>query len=122
MPVTTSFAADPASVAASRHFVREALSDWPSDLIDAAELLTSEVVTNAVVHARSPVEVALLVSGGSLVVEVTDESDELPLLEPSKAGLNDHGRGLWLVSDMSNQWGVIENDSGKTVWFRLPKD
>ena len=95
------------------------LSDWPPDVVFVAELLTSEVLTNAVLHAHSSVEVVLTHLDGGLQVEVTDESDLLPLLAESVKDSDDHGRGLPMVRDMSDQWGVAEIDSGKTVWFSL---
>jgi anti-sigma regulatory factor (Ser/Thr protein kinase) len=88
-------------------------------LVFTAELLISEVVTNAVVHARSPVEVVLSNPDSSLSVEVSDESDVLPLLVEPAPDSDDHGRGLPLVRDLSDRWGVVENDAGKTVWFNL---
>ena len=90
-------------------------------MVFVAELLISEVVTNAVLHAQSPVEVVLSDPGGALHVEVIDESDMLPVLVEPVHSIDDHGRGLLLVRDLSEQWGVVENDSGKTVWFSLPR-
>jgi anti-sigma regulatory factor (Ser/Thr protein kinase) len=89
-------------------------------MVFVAELLISEVVTNAVLHAHSPVEVVLRDPGGALRVEVSDESEVLPVFVESAHTFDDHGRGLPLVRDLSDQWGIIENDSGKTVWFSLP--
>lgn len=72
-------------------------------------------------HARSPVEVVLSNPDGALRIEVSDESDVLPVLVEPAIDIEDHGRGLPMVRDMSDQWGVVENDSGKTVWFSLSK-
>ncbi|MGA8370146.1 MAG: ATP-binding protein [Acidimicrobiales bacterium] len=120
-PVTSRFPAEPASASAAREFVRTELHDWPPDMVFVAELLISEVVTNAVLHAHSPVEVVLSDPGGALHVEVIDESDMLPVLAEPVHSIDDHGRGLPMVRDLSEQWGVVENDSGKTVWFSLPR-
>jgi anti-sigma regulatory factor (Ser/Thr protein kinase) len=90
-------------------------------LVFTTELLISEVVTNAVLHAHSQVEVVLTNLDGALRVEVTDESDLWPLLAEPVKDSDDYGRGLAMVRDMSDQWGVVAIDSGKTVWFSLVK-
>jgi anti-sigma regulatory factor (Ser/Thr protein kinase) len=118
--VVSRFPAEPASASAARHFVRAELCDWPIDVVFTTELLISEVVTNAVLHAHSSVEVVLSDLDGELRVEVTDESDVLPLLVEPMSSSDDHGRGLPMVRDLSDNWGIVENHSGKTVWFSLP--
>lgn len=97
------------------------LSDWPRDVVQVATLLTSELVTNAVVHARSAAEVVLDHSDGALRVAVTDESSYLPILVESMDLLVDHSRGLSMVSDMSDDWGVVIDGHCKTVWFSLQR-
>ena len=119
MFASTRLPADPASAEASRRFVTVMLSDWPHDVIQVAALLTSELVTNAVVHARSAAEVVLDHSDRALRVAVTDESSHLPILVESMDLLIDHSRGLSMVSDMSDDWGVLTNGDSKTVWFNL---
>lgn len=88
------------------------------DLLDTAELLVSEIVTNALVHAGTPVDVAFCFVDGGLRVEVTDGSPHLPTPRgygPS-AGT---GRGLMLLEEMVDEWGVVPDDPGKTVWFQI---
>jgi PAS domain S-box-containing protein len=88
------------------------------DLLDTAELLVSEIVTNALVHAGTAIEVAFSFADGGLLVEVTDGSPHVPTLRaygPS-AGT---GRGLMLLEEMVDEWGVVQGDPGKTVWFRI---
>lgn len=88
------------------------------DLLDTAELLVSEIVTNALVHAGTPVDVAFSFVDGGLRVEVTDGSPHLPTPRgygPS-AGT---GRGLMLLEEMVDEWGVVPDDPGKTVWFQI---
>ncbi len=97
------------------------LSDWPHGVIQVAALLTSELVTNAVVHARSAAEVVLDHSDDALRVAVTDESGHLPILAESMDLVIDHSRGLSMVSDMSDDWGVLTNGHSKTVWFSLQR-
>jgi anti-sigma regulatory factor (Ser/Thr protein kinase) len=83
-----------------------------------AILLTSELVTNALVHGRTPIEVDLTSADGMIRIAVTDGSPELPKFE-SPSGLSDHGRGLPLVAGQANEWGVYETPFGKTTWFSL---
>ncbi len=88
------------------------------DLLDTAELLVSEIVTNALVHAGTPVDVAFSFVDGGLRVEVTDGSPHLP--SPRGYGPSaGTGRGLMLLEEMVDEWGVVADDPGKTVWFQL---
>jgi anti-sigma regulatory factor (Ser/Thr protein kinase) len=88
------------------------------DLVDAAGLLVSELVTNAVVHARTDVTLHVTVRRGVLRIEVTDGSPVVPTpRRPS--GLTGTGRGLQLVDRLSDRWGVDKARKGKTIWFEL---
>jgi serine phosphatase RsbU (regulator of sigma subunit)/anti-sigma regulatory factor (Ser/Thr protein kinase) len=110
---------DPAEVGRARAVVREQLHDWGlGRLADGAELMVSELVTNAVRHSHSrPVELRL-VRGDSLLCEVDDDDHDLPNL--SSAGPTDeHGRGLRVVSTLAREWGASRTKAGKTVWFEL---
>jgi PAS domain S-box-containing protein len=96
----------------------ELLSAGREDLVETAELLVSEIVTNALVHAGTPIEVAFSFVDGGLRVEVTDGSPHAPTLRgygPS-AGT---GRGLMLLDEMVDEWGVVPDHPGKTVWFEI---
>jgi anti-sigma regulatory factor (Ser/Thr protein kinase) len=81
-------------------------------------MLVSELVTNALVHARTAIDVDLSKAAGMIRIAVTDESRDLPRLE-SPIELSAHGRGLPLVAAQADDWGVHETPSGKTVWFSL---
>ncbi|MFI9154411.1 SpoIIE family protein phosphatase [Streptomyces sp. NPDC053367] len=110
---------DPAEVPRARAVVREQLHDWGlAKLADSAELLVSELVTNAVRHSRNrPVELRL-VRGDTLLCEVDDDDHELPTLR--SAGPDDEtGRGLRVVSTLAREWGTSRTSAGKTVWFEL---
>jgi anti-sigma regulatory factor (Ser/Thr protein kinase) len=111
----------PEAVPAARRFVRETLGDCSRDVIEAAELLTSELATNCVLHAHSDFELAID-PGGEIRVEVSDTGPGQPrLLSPGSRDLT--GRGLRIVETMSADWGVRRNRRGKTVWFTLaPSD
>jgi anti-sigma regulatory factor (Ser/Thr protein kinase) len=114
----TEFPRDEHSVAAARALVAHALGHCDRETVDVARLLTSELATNALVHAHSTFDVAVSESGGVVHVEVTDGSTIHP--EPiHTAPLDPHGRGLLLLTEFSEAWGVTDSPSGKTVWFDL---
>jgi anti-sigma regulatory factor (Ser/Thr protein kinase) len=106
------------SVAAARRFIVRALDDVPAGLRERAELIVSELATNAVRHAQSGFSIAVKEADGTVRVEVTDTGSGQPktrLPEP----LEPSGRGLLIVGAMSDDWGVTECQVGKTVWFSL---
>ena len=109
----------PSSVRDARRMIRECLSEaGREDLADTAELLVSEIVTNALVHAGTYIDVAFTLVDGGLRVEVTDGSPHAPTVRgygPS-AGT---GRGLMLLDEMVDDWGVRSGEPGKTVWFQI---
>jgi PAS domain S-box-containing protein len=113
------FSRCPESVAAARHFVRAALDDVAPDVVDIAQLLVSELVTNAVLHARTTVEVSARVAEGTVRVGVRDRRPDRGLVPhdcPSYAGT---GQGLALVELLADRHGVETDDRAKTVWFEL---
>jgi anti-sigma regulatory factor (Ser/Thr protein kinase) len=97
------------------HCVREAL---PGGLCDDAVLLTSELVSNAVLHGRSEVELRVGRRGRCLHVSVHDENSRHPAQVRDDPNALD-GRGLALVAAMSTAWGVHDDPTGKAVWFEL---
>ena len=119
MAVTVDLDADPRSVRSARQVLREALTRaGAEDLIDPAQLVTSELVTNALVHAGTAVQLRLSATAGSLRVEVDDGAAHRPVRRryAQSAGT---GRGLQLVEELSDRWGTTPNASGKTVWFEI---
>lgn len=109
----------PASVPEARRLVRKLLaSARRDDLEDTAALLVSEIVTNALLHAGTTIEVSARLEGRRLRVEVRDGSAHLPVPRryASTAGT---GRGLLMVEQLVDDWGVLRHDDGKTVWFTL---
>jgi hypothetical protein len=95
------------------------LSDWAADgYVDAALLAVSELVTNAVLHARSGPVVTVRLENGRLRVEVKDESAVTPSRKRygPEAGT---GRGLMLVESVAAAWGCDTAPGGKSVWFEL---
>lgn len=108
-PITT-------GVRAARAFVRAQLHDWGrDDIAETAALVVSELVTNAVLHARSPVEVRLVRSGDAVQVRVSDASPTLPRPRPAEEPAIT-GRGLRLVEAVAAEWGVEPAAPGKVVW------
>lgn len=113
----------PASVGLARSFVSEALTDFDEDDREVALLLTSELVTNAILHARTPVEVGMLRDRDRLLVCVADRmGDSEELVPRDHSHTRPGGRGLALVADLSATWGTETHTGGKTVWFVLQGD
>ncbi|HEU0104273.1 MAG TPA: ATP-binding protein [Mycobacteriales bacterium] len=109
----------PASIASVRRFaVSACLAGGLDPLCDTLALLVSEVATNALVHGSGNVQVRVTAAGPVLRVEVADDSPRMP--EPRAAGLlEEGGRGLSLVEQLSRGWGVYREGAGKVVWFEL---
>ncbi|RGD58379.1 PAS domain S-box protein [Kitasatospora xanthocidica] len=109
---------DHAMVAHSRRFTRETLASWGLDaLIDWAELLTSELITNALVHAGSPTQLRLYCNR-VLTVEVADQESEVPRIRRARSE-DEGGRGIHLVNELAHRWGSRRTKDGKVVWFEL---
>ncbi|MFE7272851.1 SpoIIE family protein phosphatase [Streptomyces sp. NPDC057623] len=126
------------SPGSARTLVRNALTEWAASglpgtehlsdrIVDDAVVVVSELVTNAVVHAGTDVELACRLEDetGALLVEVLDH-------HPSRAPRDgdaeapyetpEYGRGLRLVSRLAESWGVTYRTGAKTVWARLPAE
>ncbi len=113
------------SVATARSFVRDTLQGWGfADIIDDAVVLTSELVTNAVVHAGTHADVLCLRSDDGVRIEVADRYPEREIpLQGSLATMGspdrEGGRGLQLCAAIAARWGVEYTPTHKQVWFRL---
>ncbi|MEU1894039.1 SpoIIE family protein phosphatase [Streptomyces pristinaespiralis] len=113
------------SVATARAFVRDTLQGWGySDVVDDAVVLTSELVTNAVVHAGTSADVLCLRSEDGVRVEVADRypEREVPIQGAGRTIANldsENGRGLLLCAALASRWGVEYTPTHKTVWFQL---
>ncbi|MFE3825612.1 SpoIIE family protein phosphatase [Streptomyces sp. NPDC059092] len=107
--------ADPAEVAKTRGYVTKQLRDWRlEDATFATELITSELVTNAIRHAAPPIQLRLI-HDLSLICEVSDSSTTVPHLRRARA-FDEGGRGLLLVAQLTQRWGSRHNPTGKTIW------
>ena len=107
--------ADPAVVADTRKQVARRLAGWGLD--DAAfvtGLIVSELVTNAIRYAQSPIQLRLI-RDRTLICEVSDGSSTAPHLRQARA-LDEGGRGLLLVSQLTQRWGTRQTLQGKTIW------
>ena len=115
---------DAASVPAARRFTTDAVIDLGAEeAAGEAQLLVSELATNAVVHARSPIRLTVLRDGDCVRVEVRDDDPHLPTLPSSMPPVTaTGGRGILLVDAMATDWGVNANEKGKTIWFELASD
>jgi sigma-B regulation protein RsbU (phosphoserine phosphatase) len=121
---TRRFQPDATAPGLARRFLGEALSGRVADgLVDVARLLVSELVTNAVVHAASAVEVELSLDEHGVIVRVRD-ADTGPLVSRAGGGteLDEGGRGFMLVDRLAHTWGTEHSGGRKTVWFRLVPD
>ena len=87
-------------------------------LLDTALLLTSEVVSNAVLHARTEIALVVVVEPPVVRVEVADDEERPPELRLSTEE-DTSGRGMMLVELLSAAWGVRPFDGGKCVWFEV---
>ncbi|GAB3888232.1 ATP-binding protein [Microbispora bryophytorum] len=113
-------------VASARRFVRDVAFDWNAaeDVPEVAELLASELITNALTHgaagssATRAVRVTVSREKALLAVDVHDACPALPQLRQA-GSLALHGRGLAIVQAFSHHWGWALTPYGKSVWFQL---
>jgi len=118
--VSRSFAAEPDAPHAARQFVAEALLDCGRDagLVADAQLVVSELASNAVRHAQSSFSLTARCDERGVRLTVEDQSDSLPTVRPHKP-MSPSGHGLHVVAQLSDDWGVGVSDSGKFVWADL---
>ena len=110
------FASDPAY---ARQVVRSHLTGVASEVVENAQTIVSELVTNAIVHGSGEASLVIEVSDSCLHVEVLDADPQVEIeplnVEPSSA----RGRGLAIVDALASCWGVERRAVGKSVWFDL---
>jgi MEDS: MEthanogen/methylotroph, DcmR Sensory domain/Histidine kinase-like ATPase domain len=104
----------------ARHFVVAALRNWGHDeLVESASLVTTELVTNAVMHARSDAVVTISSAGDTVRVSVRDYSRARPTFSPATAPVG--GRGLRLIAALTSRWGTDIVSDGKIVWSLMDR-
>ncbi|MCA1711608.1 MAG: ATP-binding protein [Actinobacteria bacterium] len=108
-----------ASVRDARHFVVGLLEEWGlDDLVETAALLTSELVTNSVLHARTSIRVAVERRDTGVAVAVSDGSGVSPRRRRHSQTATT-GRGLDLLEKLADSWEVVPEEGGKTLRFVL---
>jgi anti-sigma regulatory factor (Ser/Thr protein kinase) len=118
----------PASVARVRRYVRTATTRHGPDVADTAELLASEIATNAIVHSRSGRpggHIAVKVDHAEQAVQIRvhdqGSANSVPQVRGNPDPITEHGHGLGLVTTLAAQWGTRQTaDGGRLVWFELP--
>ncbi len=106
----------------AREFARSVLGPG-HPAADTVDLLTTELVANAIAHTRSGlpggvVTVTVRYGPDGVVVRVRDDgSDGAPRLANEVVGLAEHGRGMFLVDVLADEWGSDVDQDGRTVWF-----
>jgi serine phosphatase RsbU (regulator of sigma subunit)/anti-sigma regulatory factor (Ser/Thr protein kinase) len=120
------FEPEPAAVAAARRFVQETLKSWQlsshDELVADAVLLTSELVTNALIHAGTSIQVTCRLDDAAVEVSVLDRHPARTIPNPRSGSAEADqpgGRGLLLPGALSSSWGVTYAPTAKAVWFRL---
>jgi serine phosphatase RsbU (regulator of sigma subunit) len=131
-PARRTFPAQPISAGISRTWLTDLVEVWQasgdlpdgreaSSWVETAQLLLTELVSNAVRHSDQSLTVQVTLRSGRLRVQVADSSDRMPVMRRPEAAATE-GRGLRLVDTMSSAWGVELIERGKTVWFELTID
>jgi len=113
----------PTAPAESRRFAHDVCGDWGVPRVaNLAELVASELVTNAVTHARTPMTVTLRLLDDTVSVDVRD-ADPRPMFRPNPGSGgrpgDEHGRGLLLLDAMADAWGTSPTADGKVVWANI---
>ena len=111
---------DPGDVPRLRHLVRKQLRAWRlNDAEEVTILLVSELVTNALLHGRPPLELRLTAAGDRVRVEMHDAAGDRPAALEFPPPDSPHGRGIEIVAALSTRWGSIPSTHGKVVWFEV---
>lgn len=113
------YAPCPSAAGQARAEVRRQLESWGlTEQSETVELLVSELVTNALVHAESRLRLTLTAAHGLLRCEVSDADARRPRVR-RVTQTSEGGRGMFLVDALAQRWGCHEDGTGKTVWFEL---
>jgi len=117
--VTTRFADLAFHPAHAREVVRGVLAGVPPQVVEKAQVMVSELVTNAIVHGSGEASIVVEVDEESLHVEVLDCEPTLDLAPLRVGASSQRGRGLAIVDALASSWGVEPRLAGKAVWFNL---
>lgn len=122
---TLQLAPTPESARRARKFIVDfcTAAGLPDDVCHTASLLTSELVTNALLHGRTSATLHAHHPGEFLRVSVRDDGPGLPQVGDAPSLVDgEGGRGLAIVSMLAPRWGIEAVDTGKAVWFELDLD
>ena len=108
----------PSSATRARQLAREVVASYPPEVSDTVALLVTELVTNAVLHARTDVSVHIDVAPPLVRLSVADGSSRLPAIREYSTD-DVTGRGLAMVAALASQWGVEATADGKSVWCEI---
>ncbi|MET8309974.1 SpoIIE family protein phosphatase [Micromonospora sp. NPDC005173] len=113
--------AEPTAPSRVRHWMTGQLAEWqvPESVIGAAVLCTSELTTNALLHAGTAARVAVDLSPERLLVSVADSGTRGTVTRTRTDTLSSRGRGLGLIEELSDAWGTDPTVRGSTVWFEI---
>lgn len=119
--VEKGFSPRPEAASAAREFVLRTIQARDDDEASRLAILTSELATNAILHARSEFTVKVSRRGEKVRVSVADGSVDVPV---NKQYISNQptGRGLLIVDSLADRWGVVVEDGGKTVWFEIDQE
>src|SRR4051794_36769292 len=118
---TMQVAAEPTGPSRVRQWMTTRLREWavPDPVIGAAILCTSELTTNALLHAGTPAQVHIDLSAERLLVSVADTGTRGSVTRAHTDALSSRGRGLGLIEELSDSWGTDPTVRGSTVWFEM---
>lgn len=118
---TMHVAAEPTGPSRVRQWMGARLRDWlvPEPVIGAAILCTSELTTNALLHAGTPAQVHIDLNAERLLVSVADTGTRGSVIRARTDALASRGRGLGLIEELSDSWGTDPTVRGSTVWFEM---
>ncbi len=117
--VTWHLTPDTAMATEARRRTAAILREWGCEkLVDDAELVVTELVTNAIVHTEADSTLTLTLDNGTLYIEVTDADPNPPKPQPFDL-TREGGRGLLIVATLARAWGIEPHASGKKVWAHL---
>ncbi len=107
------------SVPAARRFATSVLRGASTEILEAVELMVSELATNCIRHTNSGFDLTIIRSGANIRVEATDHAGGTPTMR-SPEPTDPSGRGLKIIDMLSAGWGVqADSGVGKTVWFTI---
>ena len=119
MTNTRTFPHEVQSVPAARRFATSVLRGASAEILEAVELMVSELATNCIRHTNSGFDLTIIRIGPDIRVEATDHAGGTPTMRSPKP-TDPSGRGLKIIDMLSAGWGVqSESGTGKTVWFTI---